>query len=94
LADIMLGKPLGMNLRTRCLALCLAAAVATAFVASALAGCASVPGSSGSGGSGSSSSPFVGKPAPAVALNTTSGKPLSMEALKGRPVLLSFFASW
>jgi cytochrome oxidase Cu insertion factor (SCO1/SenC/PrrC family) len=90
LADIMLGKPLGMNPRTRSLALCLAAAVA----ASALAGCAFVPGSSGSGGSGSSSSPLVGKPAPAVALNTTSGKPLSMEALKGRPVLLSFFASW
>ncbi len=34
------------------------------------------------------------KPAPALALNDLDGKAWSLAALKGRPVLLNFWASW
>jgi cytochrome oxidase Cu insertion factor (SCO1/SenC/PrrC family) len=63
---------------------------AVVLVASALAACSFGAVTGGSGGG----SPLVGKPAPAVDLPTTSGGPLSLSSYKGKPVLLSFFASW
>lgn len=36
----------------------------------------------------------AGKPAPALALTDLDGKPWSLAALKGRPVVLNFWASW
>ena len=38
--------------------------------------------------------PQVGKPAPAFTLPSTNGKPISLDALKGKPVYVNFFASW
>ena len=38
--------------------------------------------------------PLVGKPAPAFALHTLNGGMLSLVSLKGRPVVLNFWASW
>ncbi len=37
---------------------------------------------------------FNGKPAPGFSISTLEGKKISLEEFKGRPVLLSFFASW
>ena len=39
-------------------------------------------------------SPLVGRPAPAFALTTFAGQPLSLESLRGRVVVLNFWASW
>ena len=38
--------------------------------------------------------PLVGKPAPAFTLQTLNGGTLSLASLKGRPVVLNFWASW
>jgi cytochrome c biogenesis protein CcmG, thiol:disulfide interchange protein DsbE len=38
--------------------------------------------------------PQTGKPAPAFTLPSPSGKPVSLAALKGKPVYINFFASW
>ena len=38
--------------------------------------------------------PQAGKPAPAFTLPSPSGRPISLEALKGKPVYVNFFASW
>jgi cytochrome c biogenesis protein CcmG/thiol:disulfide interchange protein DsbE len=38
--------------------------------------------------------PLPGRPAPAFSLPSPSGKPVSLEALKGKPVYVNFFASW
>lgn len=49
----------------------------------------------GSGsGAGGSSAPLVGRPAPAWSGRTVSGAPLSLGALRGRWVVLNFFATW
>ncbi|CAM3429065.1 TlpA family protein disulfide reductase [Deinococcus saxicola] len=38
--------------------------------------------------------PLIGKPAPAFTLTSLDGVPISLESLKGRPVVLNFWASW
>ncbi|HZW54374.1 MAG TPA: TlpA disulfide reductase family protein, partial [Candidatus Elarobacter sp.] len=38
--------------------------------------------------------PQAGKPAPGFTLPSPSGKPVSLDALKGKPVYVNFFASW
>jgi cytochrome c biogenesis protein CcmG/thiol:disulfide interchange protein DsbE len=39
-------------------------------------------------------SPLVGRPAAAFALTTFDGRPVSLEALRGKVVVLNFWASW
>jgi cytochrome c biogenesis protein CcmG/thiol:disulfide interchange protein DsbE len=39
-------------------------------------------------------SPLVGRPAAAFSLTTFDGQPLSLESLRGRVVVLNFWASW
>lgn len=39
-------------------------------------------------------SPLIDKPAPLFTLKTLDGKPLSLRQLKGRPVVVNFWASW
>jgi cytochrome c biogenesis protein CcmG, thiol:disulfide interchange protein DsbE len=39
-------------------------------------------------------SPLVGRPAAAFALTTFDGEPLSLEALRGKIVIVNFWASW
>jgi len=36
----------------------------------------------------------VGQPAPALALQTSAGKPFTLSSLKGKAVYLNFFATW
>ncbi|MFB9994187.1 TlpA family protein disulfide reductase [Deinococcus oregonensis] len=38
--------------------------------------------------------PLIGKPAPTFTLNTLDGSSLSLASLKGRPVVVNFWASW
>jgi DsbE subfamily thiol:disulfide oxidoreductase len=38
--------------------------------------------------------PRIGKPAPEFQLNTLDGQPVSLSDLKGKPVLINFWASW
>ncbi|GGR29886.1 TlpA family protein disulfide reductase [Deinococcus ruber] len=45
-------------------------------------------------GNGQVSGPLVGKPAPSFALQTLDGGTVSLASLKGRPVVLNFWASW
>jgi cytochrome c biogenesis protein CcmG/thiol:disulfide interchange protein DsbE len=46
------------------------------------------------GNGGQVGGPLVGKPAPAFRLQTLNGGMLSLASLKGRPVVLNFWASW
>lgn len=39
-------------------------------------------------------SPLVKKPAPAFQLSIYDGEPMSLEGLRGKPVVLNFWASW
>lgn len=39
-------------------------------------------------------SPLLNKPAPSFTLHTLDGRTLSLAALRGRPVVLNFWASW
>ena len=39
-------------------------------------------------------SPLVGRPAPALGLTTLDGKPVSLEAERGKVVVINFWASW
>jgi cytochrome oxidase Cu insertion factor (SCO1/SenC/PrrC family) len=39
-------------------------------------------------------SPFMGKPAPAFALEDLSGKKVSLDSYKGKAVLINFWATW
>jgi cytochrome c biogenesis protein CcmG/thiol:disulfide interchange protein DsbE len=39
-------------------------------------------------------SPLVGRPAPAFALTTFDGQPMSLESQRGKVVVLNFWASW
>lgn len=39
-------------------------------------------------------SPLVGRPAPAFALTTFDGKPVSLESQRGKVLVLNFWASW
>lgn len=39
-------------------------------------------------------SPLVGRPAPAIKLTTLAGQTFDLGSLRGRPVLLNFWASW
>ncbi len=38
--------------------------------------------------------PLIGRPAPAFTLQSLDGVPVSLSSLKGRPVVLNFWASW
>ncbi len=38
--------------------------------------------------------PQVGKPPPAFSLPSPGGKPVTLDALRGKPVYVNFFASW
>lgn len=49
---------------------------------------------SGFRGSPHALSPLLGKPAPSFSLRTLDGKPISLSALRGHPVVLNFWASW
>ncbi|MFC6590983.1 TlpA family protein disulfide reductase [Deinococcus lacus] len=39
-------------------------------------------------------SPLLGQPAPAFSLTSLDGTPVSLESLRGRPVVVNFWASW
>jgi cytochrome c biogenesis protein CcmG/thiol:disulfide interchange protein DsbE len=39
-------------------------------------------------------SPLLGQPAPEISLSTVDGVPVSLSALRGRPVIVNFWASW
>jgi cytochrome c biogenesis protein CcmG/thiol:disulfide interchange protein DsbE len=39
-------------------------------------------------------SPLIGRPAASISLTTFAGTPLSLEALRGRVVVVNFWASW
>jgi cytochrome c biogenesis protein CcmG/thiol:disulfide interchange protein DsbE len=39
-------------------------------------------------------SPLIGKPMPSFTLTTLDGQPLDSSSLRGKPVLLNFWASW
>lgn len=56
----------------------------------------STTGFGSSSGLGDANSPLLGKPAPAFTLATLegSGKAISLAGLKGKPVILNFWASW
>jgi len=41
-----------------------------------------------------SQNPWIGKPAPEFQLNTLNGQSVSLSDLKGRPVLINFWATW
>jgi cytochrome c biogenesis protein CcmG/thiol:disulfide interchange protein DsbE len=43
---------------------------------------------------GSASAPVIGSPAPDFALKTPDGQTVSLDSLKGHPVLLNFWATW
>ena len=43
---------------------------------------------------GTSQNPWRGKPAPDFQLNTLDGQSVSLSDLKGKPVLLNFWATW
>ena len=49
-----------------------------------LAGCAG----------GTSQNPWIGKPAPDFQLSTLNGQPVSLSDLRGKPVLVNFWATW
>jgi len=49
-----------------------------------LAGCAG----------GSKENPWIGKPAPDFQLSTLNGQPVSLSDLRGKPVLVNFWATW
>ena len=51
-------------------------------------------GISGCGGDSSGGTPVPGKPAPDFRLDTLSGQSVTLSELKGRPVLLNFWATW
>ena len=46
------------------------------------------------GGMPKYNSPFMGKPAPAFALEDLSGKKVSLDSYKGKAVLINFWATW
>lgn len=43
---------------------------------------------------GSTAPPLVGRPAPALSLHTFDGRTVSLEAMRGTPVVVNFWASW
>ncbi len=74
-----------------------AVAVLVTVIAATAAGCAAA----GSGDTGNASasvvhlgSPLMDKPAPALTGVTLDGKPFDLASLRGRPVLVNFWASW
>ncbi len=50
--------------------------------------------SSGATWPGASDQPMLGQPAPSFRLSDLSGKPLALEDLRGRFIVLHFGASW
>ncbi|MGH2443007.1 MAG: TlpA family protein disulfide reductase [Chloroflexota bacterium] len=46
------------------------------------------------GRAGNSASPLLGKAAPALSLRSLSGKTVTLASLRGRPVVLNFWATW
>jgi cytochrome c biogenesis protein CcmG, thiol:disulfide interchange protein DsbE len=53
-----------------------------------------VPLGSGAGSAVVGAHPLVGDPAPEISLETLEGKMVSLSSLRGRPVLVNFWASW
>jgi cytochrome c biogenesis protein CcmG/thiol:disulfide interchange protein DsbE len=41
-----------------------------------------------------SRNPLIGQPAPDISLATTDGRPVTLSELRGRPVIVNFWASW
>lgn len=58
----------------------------------AVGACREGPGSPGATGGGSGAG--AGDPAPALTGTTLDGKPFDLASLKGRPVVVNFWASW
>lgn len=54
------------------------------LVASAATGCGAAP----------TAAPIIGQPAPNFALTTTTGATVQLSALRGKPVVVNFFATW
>lgn len=90
------------HIRIFWLAGALVALIASACVP-APAGPASLPGSSGSTGTGPSGTPIddadnqaptVGQPAPNFRLATEDGKTIELSSLRGRVVVVNFWATW
>jgi cytochrome c biogenesis protein CcmG, thiol:disulfide interchange protein DsbE len=53
-----------------------------------------VPSSAAANGAALSPAPAVGHPAPEFALRSATGESISLAALRGRPVVLNFWATW
>ena len=72
--------------------------LATALVTVVLLAACAPPENPGPGGAGAApaatAAPEIGKPAPNFVLTATDGQPVELARLRGRPVIVNFWATW